>query len=260
MQQEPYQRKFTDPEAAPPRESGAASSGKRGINGTSEGHDGPDGAGKSHRDTAGGAFRRGVERGTAGAVKAVLQGTLTAVIVLAALYFAWQRLPGLLRRRTEITDLMAESRLEAIGEFATYQYTYSGVKEKKEVRTLLDSIPIPGTQNYQKYAYQGTIKVGYPVADIKIHVDSLRHEIYVTLPEASVLSNTIEQDLSVYEQVNNLLNPIRGNAIAEMEEEIKAEELRKATEEGLFELAEEHARELIVELLSAFEGYDVVFW
>lgn len=241
MKEEPYQRKFADPE-----EKTSAEADRTGS--------------PAARDTAGRAIRRGLERGTAGAMKALLQGTLTAVLVLAALYFGWQYLPDLFTSRTEVTDLMAESRLEAIGEFATYQYVYSGVKEKTDTRTLLDSIPIPGTTHYQKYAYSGTVKVGYPVSDIKIHVDSLRKEIYVTLPEPSVLSNTIEQDLSVYEQVNNILNPIRGNAIAEMEQEIKQEELQKATDEGLFELAEEHAKELIADLLSAFEGYAVVFW
>lgn len=242
MREEPYQRKFADPEDenAPVYRTDA---------------------GKPPRGTAAGrAFRRGIERGTAGAVRAVLQAVLTAVIVLGALYFGIQYLPDLFSAKIEVTDLVAESRLEAIGEFATYQYTYTGVKEKRDTRTLLENIPIPGTTNYQKYAYSGTIKVGYQVSEMKIHVDNLRKEIYVTLPEAMVLSNDIEQDVSAYEQVNNILNPIRGDAIAAMEQEIKNEELEKAEEAGLSGLAEEHAKELITEILSAFEGYTVVFW
>ena len=243
MQQEPHQRKFADPDTD---YSGAE---------PDQGKTGRD----TRRDTVGRAFRRGVERGTAGAVKAVLRGLLTAAIVLIALYFGWRQLPALFSGRATVTDLAAEHRLEAIGEFAAYQYAYSGVKEKRDTRTLLDSIPIPGTTNYQKYAYNGAIRVGYAVSDIGIHVDGQRGEIVVKLPEPSVLSNTIEQDLSVYEQVNNILNPIRGNAVAEMEQEIKSEELENAKAEGLFELAEEHAKELITGLLSAFEGYKVVF-
>ncbi len=243
MNEEPYQRKFPDPE-------------EEGNPTDSAGH-----TGKPRRSAAlGHAFFRGVERGTAGAVRTVLQSVLTAGIVLTALYFGILYLPDLLSGRTQVTDLVAESRLEAIGEFATYQYVYSGVKEKTDTRYLLDKIVIPGTTNYQKYAYRGTIKVGYQVSEMKIHVDNLRREIYVTLPEPVVLSNTIEQDNSVYEQVNNIFNPIRGNAIAVMEQEIKEEELEKAKTAGLFGLAAEHAQELITDLLSAFDGYTVVYW
>lgn len=243
MNEEPYRRRFKDPEEENAPEETAEN------------------AGKSRRGTAAGrAFRRGIERGTAGAVRAVLQSVLTAVIVLAALYFGIQYLPDLISGKTQVTDLVAESRLEAIGEFATYQYVYSGVREKTDTRYLLDRIEIPGTTNYQKYAYSGTIKVGYRVSEMKIHVDNLRREIYVTLPEPTVLSNTIEQDTSVYEQVNNIFNPIRGNAIALMEQDIREEELEKAKAAGLFELAAEHARELITDLLSAFDGYTVVYW
>ena len=68
MQQEPYQRKFADPDTD---DSGAEpDQGKAGRD--------------TRRDTVGRAFRRGVERGTAGAVKAVLRGLLTAAIVLIA--------------------------------------------------------------------------------------------------------------------------------------------------------------------------------
>ncbi len=243
MKEEPYQRKFADPEDENAPVYGGVLPGqpKRGS-------------------AAGRAFRRGIERGTAGAVRAVLQAVLTAAVVLGALYFGWQYLPDLFSNKTEVTDLVAESRLEAIGEFATYQYAYTGIKEKTDTRMLLEAIRIPGTTNYQKYAYSGMIKVGYQVSEMKIHVDNLRHEIYVTLPEASVLSNTIEQDVSAYEQVNNILNPIRGDAVAAMEQEIKEEELTKAEAAGLYELAEGHAKELITDLLSAFDGYTVVFW
>ena len=208
------------------------------------------------KDGKGGFIRRGAEH----AVRTVVQSVLTAALVVAAVFFGIRYLPDLFSNRVQVTDLVAESRLEAIGEFATYQYAYSGVQEKSDTRYLLEGIAIPGTTNYQKYAYEGLIKVGYRVADMKIHVDNLRKEIYVTLPEPAVLSNTIQQDTSVYEQRNNILNPIQGDAVAKLEESIQAAELKKAEEQGRFDLAEEHARELISDLLSAFEGYTVVYW
>ena len=212
------------------------------------------------RRRAGRVIRRAAGRGAAGLAKMILQPVITAVIILAVIYFGWKYLPDVFSSRTEITDLVAESRLEAIGEFATYEYTYTDVKEKWNSRYLLENIQIPGTTNYQKYAYTGVIKVGYQVADMKIHVDNLRKEIYVTLPDPQVLSNTIEQDTSYYQQSNNILNPIRGDAVAAMEQEVKQEELAKAEAKGIYTLAEEHARELITNLLSSFEGYKVVFW
>jgi len=190
----------------------------------------------------------------------IFSAILTAVIIIGVVYFGLEYMPDLFASKTEITDLVAEHQLEAIGEFATYQYTYTGVKEKTDTRYLFDSVAIPGTTNSQKYAYNGVIKVGYKVEDMGIHVDNVRKEIYVTLPEAVVLSNTLEQDTSVYEETNNIFNPIKGDAVAQFADEIKAEELEKAKAENLFGLAEEHAKELITNLLAAFEGYTVVFW
>lgn len=212
------------------------------------------------RRRTGQMIRRAAGRGAAGLAKMILQPLITAVIILAVVYFGWKYLPDVFSSKTEITDLVAESRLEAIGEFATYEYSYTDIKEKRNSRYLLEGILIPGTTNYQKYVYSGVIKVGYQVADMKIHVDNLRKEIYVTLPDPQVLSNTIEQTTSHYHQSNSILNPIRGDAVAAMEQEVKKEELAKAEAKGIYTLAEEHAHELITNLLSSFEGYKVVFW
>ena len=188
---------------------------------------------------------------------------LAAAVLLAALAAAFRfGLPGLWRRvfssRQEITAATVERRLDAIGELATYSMTYSGQTEVQNTRKVF-GVDIPGTRNRVKIAYSGTIKVGYEVADIRVTVDPDAGAIRVSLPEAKVISNAIDEDSLQYEQRNNILNPIKGDMAAKYLDEVRAAELEQAEEMGLYEKAEENARRIIAENLAVFEGWEVAF-
>lgn len=165
---------------------------------------------------------------------------------------------GFISHDTGLTDKVVMTKLQEIGQLATYSYEYKGVREIKDSKQLF-GWNIPGTTHTIHLSYDGIIKVGYEVSDIQVSVDNENKIINVRLPEPKVTDNSIALNADSYDQQNNILNPINGDEpIAELDT-IKAEELEKAENAGIYELAKGNAKKLISGLLAGFDGYNVKF-
>ncbi len=212
-----------------------------------------------HKPSNGERPRRRHRRGFAGAIFRII---LLAVIVLALMlgwqYYKEQQFKGILGHDTGLTDTMVMEKLQSIGQLVTYSYEYSDVREIKDSRQLF-GWNIPGTTHTIQLKYNGTIKVGYEVADIQVSVDNDTKTIYVTLPDPKVTDNYIDMDSLSYAEQNNIFNPIKGEEITTGLDTIKAEALAKAEHAGIFELAEGNAKSQISVLFEAFNGYSVKF-
>ena len=198
-----------------------------------------------------------------GLLQRVLVRVLASVATLALVYLALRfGVPGFFDRlfsaRQQITNVIVERRLEAIGELATYAMTYSGSTEVQSSRQVL-GMSVPGTKHSIQIAYSGTIKVGYEVADIRADVDAEAGVIHITLPQVKVISNAIDEDSLQYVERNNIFNPIRGDAAAGYLEDIRKKELEEAVAMGLYDKAQENAEAIIGENLAQFSGYTVAF-
>ena len=160
--------------------------------------------------------------------------------------------------KNELSDTVVKSRLQEIGELVTYSYEYEDIREIKDAKQLF-GYNIPGTTHTIRLSYNGTIKVGYQVADITVSVNNEENIIYVTLPAPEITDNYIDVDNLKYSEQNNIFNPIKGEEITSGLEEIKASELEKAEEKGIYELAAGSAKSAISSLLSDFSGFTVKF-
>ena len=161
-----------------------------------------------------------------------------------------------------LTDNTVMSELKAISELMTYSHHYAGTA------TVVDSVQIPytdvniwGTQHTIDIMYNGTIKVGYDLRDIHIKVNELRKEIYVMIPKIpTVVDNNIPQENVSVVQDNNPFNPIRANEVNDRLAEIKADRLDEAIKDGIYDQANTHMRQIIVETLAQLHNdYKVVF-
>lgn len=185
----------------------------------------------------------------------------TVLVIAFFVYIFRDRIHDFFIPPNEITQVSysIESELHDIGEFVTQECTYSGVTEGKNTRKVpILGADIPFSTNKVKVRYAGVIKAGYQVDDISITVLDHMKQIYISLPDPIIVSNEISQ--VGYEEENNILNPISGNAASVMLENVKLEEQKKAIEEGLYENAEKHAKEVITEKLSSFGGYSITFF
>ena len=193
----------------------------------------------------------------------VLFRIILLAVIVVLLMLGWNEIKtrqfvGILGHDTGLTDTMVMEKLQSIGQLVTYSYEYSDVREIKDSRQLF-GWNIPGTTHTIQLKYNGTIKVGYEVADIQVSVDNDTKTIYVTLPDPKVTDNYIDMDTLSYAEQNNIFNPIKGDEITSGLDTIKAEALEKAEHAGIYELAEGNAKSQISGLFEAFDGYSTRF-
>ncbi|MBQ8639323.1 MAG: DUF4230 domain-containing protein [Lachnospiraceae bacterium] len=190
------------------------------------------------------------------------------VVLAVCLYFGWSYavstgmagslFGGLIQEQVEVINVQIESRLNAIGELATYSYEYRNEKSVTDTREIFGTA-IPGTTNQIDMIYSGVIKVGYEIGDISYEVDWYRKKIHVMLPKIQVLDNYIKLDDLQCREKNNILNPIGTEEMTAYFEEIEAEELARAKEQGIEKKAEERFQEIMKAFLAELNDYEVVF-
>lgn len=183
--------------------------------------------------------------------------TAVAVVIVCLLSLAFAGGENSSAVSVSVSDMQRE--LRTIGDFATACYTYSGVGDWGSSRQLF-GINIPLTDNRRIFSYTGSITAGYRVADIRLSVDDAEGVIYVSLPQAEVLSNHIDVGSIVFLYThNNIFNSLRDSDMQAVLVGIEADELEQAASAGLYTQTEASAQSAITAALSAFEGYRVVF-
>ncbi len=148
-------------------------------------------------------------------------------------------------------------RIQQIQELSLVQYNYTGVVGFKDNKTLAD-IDIPFTKKYFLVKFDGLIKAGINLEEIKLDIDEKTNSASVTLPKATIMQNSIdEKSLTVYDQSMNILNPIKiedyNNAIADEKDMME----KKAIEKGILEQSNTQAKLLLTSLLTEL-GFETI--
>ena len=152
-----------------------------------------------------------------------------------------------------------ETKLVEIGELSTYSGEYSVTREADYSRYFIDDIKIPGTTNTVHIECEGIVKVGYNIDDVNIKVDNDSFKIYIGLPEAAVNDNYVIWDTVKCVEANNFLNPIDFAQYQTLIDEIEADGLKQAEEKGIYKSAEDNVKKIIVNFLSGFDGFEIIF-
>lgn len=168
------------------------------------------------------------------------------------------KLPGEKEKRIVTVDEI-ESKLVEIGELSTYSGEYTVTREADYSRYFIDDIKIPGTKNTVHIECEGLVKVGYNIDDVNIKVDNDSYKIYIGLPEAAVNDNYVIWDTVKCVEANNFLNPIDFAQYQELIDEIEADGLKQSEEKGIYKAAEDNVKKIIVNFLSGFDGFEIIF-
>lgn len=157
--------------------------------------------------------------------------------------------------RGEVTITEVEKKLSSIGEIATYQYEYVGEAELEDDRdwVILNFL----TDSEIEIEYEGVIKAGIRIEDIIIDVDNDRQLIIITLPKPVILSNEIV--MTDYSEDVDVFGKVDGDDAAALLEESRSNELQMALDDGILVMATENARQVIANLLSVYDDYQVTF-
>ncbi|MCQ2438550.1 MAG: DUF4230 domain-containing protein [Oscillospiraceae bacterium] len=148
---------------------------------------------------------------------------------------------------------MAEEIAE-IGELAAVEYRYTNVGAMDSSVQFLN-YTVPLTQKTVVVTMDGVIKVGVDVEKILISADEEKKVITLTIPEARLLSNELdEKSVQIYNESTGLFNRETFADGSAIREQIKASAVRNAEANGIYELARSRTEGILRAMLESVPG------
>lgn len=151
-------------------------------------------------------------------------------------------------KQTSITSEFVEQQISEISELATLHHHYRKNANYQDAKKLLEYIPdwrINKSIKEFSLVYQGDVKLGYDLKDIKILVEPNTQSIFIYLPEPRILSHSIDfESIQILWERQGWFNNIRFEDF----KQFFISEQKKYEQENSAELkrrAREHAMRLI---------------
>ncbi len=195
-------------------------------------------------------------------MKKVLRILGVILVAAAVVVLAYNFLPGNDGAVQTISTSLSGS-INEIGELATAEYGYTMAQTLDKPPKELIGIKIPFTESKIIYSYDGKIKAGVDFTKVAAKVDEAAGVVYVTMPEAVILSSEVDNDsLVVYDEKNSPFNSLKFEDMNLSIEELKKSAEDNAAKNGLFDSAMENAKKIIrsmVENLNSDKEYKVEF-
>ncbi len=185
-------------------------------------------------------------------LKIFIAGLLCALVIfLAGMHFAQER------NEPDVTSDLIESTLIQSSDLITTKYHYSRVG-KFENSLELNGWSVPLTNKTFILQFQGEIQAGIDVKECKVEIKD--KEVIVTLPEVKVLNHILDENsIEVYDEDNNIFNPIHVDDYKTFAIQQKKVALKQAKEKGLMEEAEKQTKAAIEELIRALPQVDETY-
>lgn len=154
-----------------------------------------------------------------------------------------------------VTNKTVAAKLESVSELATYVYAYKGDVTKKADKdwVILNFL----TKSEINIEYEGVIKAGVKANQILIEVNQDEKIIYLTMPMPTIISHEIT--VTNYDEDVAIFGEVSGSDGTDLLEAVKEEELEDAIDKGLYKEASENAKKAVVDLLSVYDEYEIVF-
>ena len=158
--------------------------------------------------------------------------------------------------RTEIDFRGLEASVQQIAKLATltYHYTEIGIFSERTFFSIFGMyIGVPGTSKSFTMVYDGEILLGVDASQITIDVQD--RVVFITLPEAIILSHVIHEDsVQVLDEHAGIFNRMSISDYPDFIAMQKQEKEESIAERGLPEQARINAQEAISSFLMAFPG------
>lgn len=149
-----------------------------------------------------------------------------------------------------IRDSMAN-----IGKLCTAEYSFTHVEHVDSSREI-KGFKVPFTTSSFIYSYDGIVMAGIDFTKIQINKNDIEKIITVTLPDVEIISSDVDQNsFQLYDEKNNIFNPISVTDVADSFTDLKNSEEKKAIEKGLFDRARASAILLVENFMHG--SYDV---
>ncbi len=153
-----------------------------------------------------------------------------------------------------INSVQIVQEVQAIGELATVKYIYTDMG-KFEDSQQFKGYDIPLTTKSFILSWNGTIKAGVDTENIQIDIDEATKTIVVRVPEPRILSHeTDENSIEIFDETNNIFNPISIDDYSTFFAESKTDMESKALNNGILDEALQNAQNIITQCLNSNEN------
>ena len=184
---------------------------------------------------------------TLGKTKKAIGGIIAILLVALLIFYAGTRFASSSEPKISSTGLSQQ--LQEIEELATMSYNYTKVGKFSNNLTF-NGWDIPLTQKSFLITYDGRLKAGIKMNNIKIEIDN--NTITVSIPDIEILSNEIdESSIEVYDETKNVFNPISINDYTKFAKKQKDAVAEEAIENGLLSEAATKTQSIIKKYLNA---------
>lgn len=154
-------------------------------------------------------------------------------------------------KEIELTGDTIKWGLKDIGKLVTQEYYFTHVEKFESDRTYKD-IALPLTNTSFVYSFDGTITAGIDFEKVEVEKDDDKKTVTVKLPEVEIMSAEVDPESRViYEEKNNILNPIDLESVLVSFEDMIKDEKEKAVERGVLDKAADNAKILVENFLKS---------
>jgi hypothetical protein len=193
------------------------------------------------------------------AVLLVVVGTIIAMIYV---------MKGYVQDRNKLVNVnvvdqrVIESKLVDISELTTNKYEYSNVIVIKGNKEKF-GIDIPLSKSLQIVRYQGSIKAGIDIKDVKIEkvaTENGENKFVVTIPQAKIIDNIVDTNKTTVEDVQEgILAGSMTQEIINAINESKGSVEKKIIAEGFLEKSNQRIEKLIKSFIGELDVDDVIY-
>lgn len=172
----------------------------------------------------------------------VLCVILGAALVLGFQHFQNADIPHP-NGKTDIDLTVLKESMEKNSELSTAKYLYTSsvsVTDQNTVDVFGTEATLPFTDATYIFEFDGTIKAGYNIQDVKPYIEN-GSTVIIELPSPEILSHETSDVTCVYEQ-QNIANPLKAGEESKWIESQKAAMAERAESLGLYNEAQQNAK------------------
>lgn len=182
-------------------------------------------------------------------IKLLIVGILIGAALLGGGWLLGKTSGGGSRENVEISAIVLQNKISAMSELAVVTYTYTELGQYESSKEFY-GVKMPFTTNRFLLTYDGVIKAGIDMTEVKVDVDQGVKTVTVTLPQAEILSHEIDEDsVKIYDEKTSIFNAFTIEDYTSFYADQKKTVEKKARDKGLLTEAQTQAENAVRQLL-----------
>ena len=182
-------------------------------------------------------------------IKLLIVGILIGAVLLGGGWLLGKTSGGGSRENVEISAIVLQNKISAMSELAVVIYTYTELGQYESSKEFY-GVKMPFTTNRFLLTYDGVIKAGIDMTEVKVDVDQGVKTVTVTLPQAEILSHEIDEDsVKIYDEKTSIFNAFTIEDYTSFYADQKKTVEKKARDKGLLTEAQTQAENAVRQLL-----------